>query len=71
MIGDFGAAFHPCEMRKYYGPQKLGEVGTLVYMAPEIWKRALTPDEMKYSDILPKAMMRSTEAKHLNKTRHI
>ena len=46
LIGDFGAAINLVRMTAYYGPQKLGDVGTLVYMAPEIWLRTLTPKDL-------------------------
>lgn len=32
-------------MKDYYGPLKLGDVGTLIYMAPEIWLRTLNADD--------------------------
>ncbi len=45
-LGDFGAVVAPFWMRFYYGPQTVGFVGTLVYMAPELWLLKLTPEQM-------------------------
>ncbi len=51
LIGDFGAAFMPWQMKQYYGPQKLGYVGTLVYMAPELWLLKLKPKDLEKESI--------------------
>lgn len=57
LIGDFGAAIHPYTMKQIYGPQKLGYVGTPTYMAPEIWLRKLTPEDLADEAILKKVDM--------------
>ncbi len=57
LLGDFGAAVHPSLMREFYGPQKVGFVGTLVYMAPELWLLKLTPEQMADDKVMAKLDM--------------